>query len=448
MNIKRLILALAVVSPLAVQAQDKIFTPGGFIRGGAYFSTGDYIHNVNAAFGDAALTLNAADNKSFTGFADIRLRAGQQFGENVNTVTLREAWAMYYNSFMSVSAGKKIIKWGRSDIFTPLSKFNPTDFTFRSPDHEDGDLGNILGELTFTPAPFMRLSAVATPFWNPSILITKPLVLPSSITLEMPEGLQTGNGYYSWGVRGDFTLKAFDAGIQYYHGPDLFPGMSLAGADYTDPFNPLITIRGVPYIISNAGLDFETVISPFVVRGTLSYNRPAEVKQGHEEIPFPQVEWVAGFDWTPGAVRLTAEYSGKKVLDFYESPYAPIIGTEPDMAKLAELFSTPGFDPVEFTRLEVEAFNRLYNNQMYEYYHSAGLQLETDLLYGKLIPSLTGVYNFTSHDLLLMPVLKYKPADGVTFSAGMEFYSGKKGGLYDIIDDFMNAAFLSLKIEF
>ena len=54
---------------------------------------------------------------------------------------------------------------------------------------------------------------------------------------------------------------------------------------------------------------------------------PAEEKEGNEEIPFSQVEWVAGFDWTPGALRITAEYSGKKVLDFYEAPYDPIIGT-------------------------------------------------------------------------------------------------------------------------
>jgi len=264
----------------------------------------------------------------------------------------------------------------------------------------------------------------------------------------MPEGLRTGNDYYSWGVRGDFTLRGLDAGLQYYHGPDLFPGMALTGADYTNPLNPQISITGVPYIINNMGLDFETVVSPFVIRGTLAYNRPVEGKQGNEEVPFPQLEWVAGFDWTPGAVRLTAEYSGKKVFDFYESPYDPIIGTEPDMAKLAQLFNTPGFDPVEFTRLQTEAFNRLYNNQMYEYYHAAGLRFESDLLYGRLIPSITGVYNFTSHDLLFMPVLKYKPADGVTLSGGLEFYSGRKGGLYDIIDDFMNAAFISLKIEF
>ncbi len=442
------ILLLSLLLPLSLSSQEKSFTPGGFIRGGAYFSTGDYKHDVNAAFGDAALTLTATDNFSFRGFADLRIRFGQQFGENVNSLTLREAWGMYYNSFMSVSAGQKIVKWGKTDIFTPLSRFSPLDYTLRSPDFEDAELGNILGEITFTPAPFFRLSVVATPFWNPSILIIKPVELPQNMQVSLPAGLRTGNGYYSYGVRGDFIARGFDAGIQYYHGPDLMPGLILTNADYTNPAQPAIAVNGIPYIINSTGFDFETAISPFVLRGTAAITSPVEEKEGNEEIPFRQIEWVAGLDWTPGAVRVTAEYSGKKVLDFYEAPYDPILGTEPDMQQLMELFSTPGFDPVEFTRLQIEAFNRLYNNQIYEYYHSAGLRFEAELFYGRLIPSLTTVYNFTSKDLLVRPALKYKPSDGVTISAGYEHYSGARGGMYDIIDDFMKAAYLSVRIDF
>jgi hypothetical protein len=329
-----------------------------------------------------------------------------------------------------------------------LSRFCPVDYTLRSPDFEDAELGNLLGEITFTPAPFFKLSAVMAPFWNPSILIIKPIPLPPNMQVELPEGLKTGNGYYSYGFRGDFTLRGFDAGLQWYHGPDLMPGLSMVSADYTNPLEPAVHIQGVPYIINSAGFDFETVISPFVLRGTMAYSRPVEEKQGNEEIPFPQVEWVAGFDWTPGAVRVTAEYSGKKVLDFYETLYNPIIGTEPDMAALMELFNTPGFDPVEYTRMQVEGFNRLYNNQIYEYYHSAGLRFEAELLYGRLIPSLTTVYNFTSKDLLLRPAIRYKPADGVTLGLGYEHYTGAKGGMYDIIDDFMKAAYFSIRIDF
>jgi len=442
------LLFLLFLIQLSLYPQEKTFTPGGFVRGGVYFSTGDYEHDVNAAFGDAALTFTATDNLSFKGFTDLRVRIGQQFGENVNSLTVHEAWGMYYNKFMSISAGQRIIKWGKTDMFTPLSRFNPIDYTLRSPDFEDAELGNLLGEIIFTPSPFFRLSAVATPFWNPSILIIKPIPLPPNMQVELPSGLKTGNGYYSYGFRGDFTFRGFDAGLQWYHGPDLMPGLNLVSADYTNPLEPAVAVKGVPYIINSAGFDFETVVSPFVLRGTMAYSRPVNAKEGNEEIPFPQVEWVAGFDWTPGAVRVTAEYSGKKVLDFYEAPYEPIIGTEPDIAELMVLFSTPGFDPVEFTRLQIEAFNRLYNNQIFEYYHSVGLRFEAELFYGRLIPSLTTVYNFTSKDLLLRPAVKYKPADGVTLSVGYEHYTGTKGGLYDIIDDFMKAAFFAIRIDF
>jgi len=443
-----LIVLLFACLSFYMAAQEKNFTIGGFVRGGVYFSTGDYQHDINAAFGDAAITLDATDNLSFRGFGDLRIRTGQQFGENINSLAVREAWGMYYNNFMSISAGKKIIKWGKTDIFTPLSRFNPVDYTFRTPDFEDADLGNLLGELTFTPAPFFRLSVVAAPFWNPSVLIIKPITLPQGMQVSLPEGIRTGNGYYSWGVRGDFTFSAFDAGMQYYHGPDLMPGLTLVNADYSNPLQPAISVRGVPYIIGSTGFDFETTVSPFVLRGAVALTTPAEEKEVNEEVPFRQFEWVAGLDWTPGAVRVTAEYSGKKVLDFYESPYDPILGTEPDMQQLMELFSTPGFDPVEFTRLQIEAFNRLYNNQLHKYYHSAGLRMETDLLYGRLVPSITAVYNFTSGDLAVRPAVKFKPSDGVTLSAGYEYYHGANGGMYDIIDDFMKAVYFSIRIDF
>jgi hypothetical protein len=55
---------MAVLS-LSLAGQEKSFTAGGFVRGGAYFSTGDYKHDINAAFGDMALTMTATDNLNF-----------------------------------------------------------------------------------------------------------------------------------------------------------------------------------------------------------------------------------------------------------------------------------------------------------------------------------------------------------------------------------------------
>ena len=90
----------------------------------------------------------------------------------------------------------------------------------------------------------------------------------------------------------------------------------------------------------------------------------------------------------------------------------------------------------------------MYNNQLHEYYHSAGLRIEAELLYGKLLPSVTTLCNFTSRDLLIMPEVRVKPSDGLTLTVGAEIYSGKKGSLYDIVNDFMNGAYVSLRVDF
>jgi hypothetical protein len=58
------------------------------------------------------------------------------------------------------------------------------------------------------------------------------------------------------------------------------------------------------------------------------------------------------------------------------------------------------------------------------------------------------MYNFTSEDLLFVPEVRYKPTDGLTIVAGAEFFSGKKGSLYDIVHDFMNSIYVALKVDF
>lgn len=445
--VKKLIIIIAFI-PSALFSQEKVLIPGGFVRGGIFLSTGEYKHDINALFGDASLNITLENRLNIKGYADLRIRTGQQFGENATGFELKEAWGMYYNKWMGISIGKKIVKWGKTDFFTPLSKFNPVDYSFRTPDREDSELGNIVAEVVITPSPFFRFSVVSAPLWNPSILMTRPLEIPRYISLELPWGLSSENGFYSYGLRADILFRGFDAGIQWFHGPDPMPGLKLVSADLSDLMNLDISIKGIPYVINSAGADFEGVVAGSVVRGALSWSKPVEEKTGKEEVPFSMLEWVAGFDLTPGDFRITAEYSGRRIFDFYESPYEPLIGRELDLSQLALLFQDPSFDPDEFLRLQTEAFNRLYNNQLKEYYHSAGLRIEAETFYGRLIPSLSGIYNFTSRDLVLIPSLRYKPADGFTLTAGLDYYSGAKGGLYDIVDDFMNSFYVSLRIDF
>jgi hypothetical protein len=447
MRLLKLVFFFSVIS-VSLRAQDKSLITGGFFRAGLFLSTGVYEHDVNALSGDASFTLTASDDISYKGFADVRIRAGQQYGESINLFMLKETWITYHNDLFSISAGKKIVKWGKTDFFTPLSKFNPSDLSLRTPDREDSDLGNYLAELTISPASFIRFSIVASPLWNPSILMTRPMELPPFISLELPEGLWPGNGYYSFGARADMRFSNIDAGLQFYRGPDMMPGLSLVSLDLSNPVMPEAIIKGVPYIISSGGSDFEAALSRVVIRGAFSWSKPFKEKKNNEEIPFPQTEWVAGADFSPGSFQITVEYHGKNIHNYYKSQYEPLIGRDLNMAELAGLFSDPLAQLPEFFRLQTEAFNRLLNNQLKKSYHSAGLRIEYETLYGKLIPSITAMYNISSRDFLVMPVVRYKPADGLTLSGGIEHYSGSAGGLYDIIDDFMNSVFFSLRIDF
>jgi hypothetical protein len=126
----------------------------------------------------------------------------------------------------------------------------------------------------------------------------------------------------------------------------------------------------------------------------------------------------------------------------------PIIGTGFNFSQMAAMFAIPGFDPEALVKQQVASFNRLYNYQLNEYYHSAGLRVEAEFLYGRFLPSLFTIYNFTSRDLLIIPEMKIKPADGLTITIGAELYSGVKDSLFDLIDDFMNGAYVSLRVDF
>lgn len=448
-KMKNIILIILLLSiPAVTFSQEKKIITGGFIRGSTFISTGDYKYDLSSLCADFDFNLTATDNFSYKGYADMRYRTGQQLGSQVNELVCREAYLVYYKDFFSISAGKKIIKWGKTYFFTPNSKLNPSDLVMRSPDREDMDLGNILVEIIYNPASYIRFTAVYVPLWNPSLLMTAPLELPANINIRMPGGVQTNNGFHSLGIRNDLFVEGFDIGLQWYNGPENMPGLKVDRIDFSNPLDPLISLEGVPYRINLFGIDFEGTAGPSILRGSFTYFKPIELKENNEEIPFPQVEWVAGVEYSPGSLRVLAEYSGKRIIDYYQAPYDPILGSNLTLNDIAALMALPDFDITRFIRLQTEAFNRLYNNQLMKMYHSFGLRIEGDFVYGKLSPSLSGVYNFSSHDLLVIPAIRYKPSDGLTLSTGLEHYSGSEGGLYNLIDDFMCSIFFSLRVDF
>lgn len=442
--------ALSGISPNA-SGSEKFMS--GFIRGGLYTwidNTDDKLY-VSSAFSDIGLKLETGNDKIYKAFADLRFRYGSEFLNPVSKFDIREAWVALIGTKWEFVVGQKIIKWGRCDFTNPTSKLSPLNMIFRSPDREDMNMGNLLASASFFPFEKADLEAVIIPWYRSSVLIIDPIPLPDYVVINQLPELITDKNMFSYGFKADFHLRMIDWSLSWFDGYDPMPGMALTlfDLDLSEAIPvPYTELSVKPYRNRVLGADFETAAGAVGLRGEASWSVPELSFRTNEYVPFPDIEWAAGADRAFGKLRITAEYSGKFILDFTPSAVDPLIGTEPDYQALAGMLATPGFDINDYVKQQVGAFNRLYNNQLKETYHSAALRLEAELMYGRLLPSVLTMYNFTSCDMLIIPEIKIKPADGLVISVGAEIYSGPEGSLYDLVDDFMNGVYLSLRVDF
>ena len=79
---------------------------------------------------------------------------GVEFLEPVNRLDIREAYVKVNGKRWDLSAGQKIVKWGRADFTNPTSKLSPQNLISRSPDREDMDMGNLLSAFNWYPSDY------------------------------------------------------------------------------------------------------------------------------------------------------------------------------------------------------------------------------------------------------------------------------------------------------
>ncbi len=441
------------VSVGEIKSEDKEKVLSGFVRGGFYswIEKTDNKPYVSSAFSDIGLKVETSNSHNFRAFGDLRFRYGTEFLKPVSSFNIREAFVTFTGKNWDLTAGQRIIKWGRCDFTNPTAKLNPQNMISRSPDRNDMDMGNLLADAGFYPVSNIHIEAVAIPYYRPSIMIIEPVPLPDNVVINQIPSLLTNNKMFSYAIKADFHLKSFDWSLSWFDGYDPMPGIGLTAfqLDLSGPVPvPYTELTVKPYRNRMAGFDYETTVRGFGIRSEIAVTIPVLPPSLNEYVPRPEIKWAAGFDWSPGIWRFTGEYSGKFVMDFTRSIADPLIGTELDYAKLAQMLSVPGFDLDEYVRLQVNAFNRLFTYQLEETCHSAGLRIEAEMAYGKILPSVFSMFNFTTRDFLLIPEIKLKPADGLSITVGAEIYMGRSGSLYDIIDCFMNGAYCSLRVDF
>ena len=103
---------------------------------------------------------------------------------------------------------------------------------------------------------------------------------------------------------------------------------------------------------------------------------------------------------------------------------------------------------IEYTRFQVVSFNRLYNYQVHEYSHFAGLHISYEKGLATLSPSISLLYNITAKEYMVNPVLKINPSDNLKIIIGAEIYSGTGDSLFNIINDRLNSVYTGVRIDF
>lgn len=424
----------------------------GFIRSSFYlgFDGDDNSLTVSSAGSDAVFKVKTGSGNSFSALTDIRFRYGSEFGKQVNRINIREAYTTLISKKWDLSVGQKVIKWGRADFTNPTSKLCPQDLLSRSPDPEDMDLGNLLTEICWYPARWLNIKSVLVPFYRSSVLLIRPLPIPDFVTINEIENLLSDKKF-SYGIKADFHIRGLDWGFSMFDGYDPMPGVGLKkfNLDITGPVPiPNIELEMKPYRTRVLGLDYEATAGMSGFRGEAALTIPYLKAAKHEYVPLPDIKWVTGIDWSSGKFNLTAEYSGQLNTDFTRVQTAPLLASESDMGAFAGLMTDQEFDPVEYVRAQVASFNRLYNYQIERVYHRVAFRAGADFMYGRLLPSVFTTLNLTSGDFYLAPEIKYKPNDGILITAGAGYYSGMKGSLFDLINDFLNSIYLAVRIEF
>lgn len=415
---------------------------GGFARSGLFINKADNDIGIPVVFADLSLKAEAGDNVNYGAYADLRYRYAGEYGTAIDKLDLREAWAAWYTPYSELKAGKQIIKWSRMDFFSLQDMISPRNDLYRSFDPSDKDLANISISLSLNPSENISIETVLIPSYRPSVVYTDLMDIPPPV--EIKEINANDYSSVSYGVRAAFFFRNFSAGISYFDGYNLLPGIGIDSVIISNS-SPALILKEKTYKTRVLGADFEILLGKNIIRAEGRWSDPDDNYKDKEYVKLPDIQWTAGIERFFGDFRVIAEYSWKYLLD-YEKPVAePVF---PDESAFQQIFTLPPAQISELTRQQLASFNRLYNYQVEENSHYTGISLGWEKSNALFKPSLSVIYNITAGEYMLHPVMETEPADNIDIILGAEIYNGFSNSLFDMINDHLNSVFAGIRVDF
>jgi hypothetical protein len=435
-------------------AESKNLSIGGFIRSALYLGNTPEEEKLylQSAYGQAGLLLKAKAGTVATAKADIRFRFGSEWQNKFSELEIREAYVDLQTGPAGFRFGKLISPWGKGSVFNPADKITPLDPTVRSPNPDDRYLGIWALQGRINLGSSLKLTATWNPLYQPGKLLIEPVPMPPYVSFLEPDypGVELEEG--SYGVDLDLHTSLLDASIYGFNGYHRWPGIAY-DAFVMDTINmePLaLDLFEKAYRINMAGADFSIPVGSWIFRAEGAWFEPTEERGTKEYLPFPELSYAGEIEVGASWLTLIAGYHGKYILDYTAPVAEPTLSTGPE--QFAPLFQTgipiTGAMVDEAVKGQIGAFNRLYNYQLEEFYHTAFLVLRGNFLHDQLELELPVVYNITTQEWVVQPALSWMAADGIKLKAGYHGFFGPSGSLFDMVGPTLNAGYIALTLSF
>jgi hypothetical protein len=438
----------------ASQENGSSLSLGGYMRSVGYIGQTPDTEDpyFQSAYAQAGLLLNAKAGSWAHAKADIRLRYGTEWQQDVSEIDLREAYVDLSAGPAGFRFGKMISPWGKGSVFNPSDKISPLNPTARSPEEDDMKLGfwGLQGHVNM--GPLMKLTVTWKPFYQSSVLLIDPVPMPEYVHFLDPDfpGVELNEG--SYGLNFDLHAPALDLSLYWFDGYSHWPGIAFDSFELDgqtmDP--QALNLYEKAYKIKALGMDLSLPIGSWIVRAEGAWQQSSGSFADREYLPFPELSYTAEIERSGSWLTLLGGYYGKYILE-YEDPAADpsLTAGEDQFAELMKSGIPVTMDLMDgIIRDRIGSFNRLYNYQMEEIYHSAFLILKGNLWQDRLEVNLPAIYNMTSDEWIIQPGISWLPWDGIRISAGYSGLFGPKNSLYDLVGPVLNAGYLSLKLTF
>lgn len=427
---------------------------GGFIRFGTWLSTDPLTDDpgLQSAYAQTGLLLDAKAGNRASAKADLRFRFGREFGSAVVLTDLREAYIQYRPGPFTITGGKFIKPWGKGTVYQPVEVVTPRDPTVRSPEEDDMNLGYWGMHAGLNIGRHMRINALWKPLYQGSTLLIGPVPMPEYVEFTEPAMPGTALKEGSYGLNIDLFSGPADVSLYWFEGYHVWPGIRLVSflldSVSMDPLS--LRLQEKAYRIRMAGIDFAIPMGSWIIRGEGAWKQPVLSRSEGEYIPFPEWTYVAEAEWSRGLWTLVAGYHGKAVLDFTPPVADPGLSAalDPPEGMTGDLTLVPPSLIGDQIRQRIGSFNRLYNYQLEEYYHSLYLVTSATLLHDQLELSVPVIHHLVTEEWIVQPSVTYRPADGLEISAGYSGLFGPGGSLNDLAGPTLNAFFIAMTLTY